>query len=196
MCRAKALSETSSLNNLCVPVTKTTLVCHRSRVSFIGQCHAYARTHVYALIHIHTHFAHPHEFSIIQIGFPYWVRAGGSRRFSLSIGRGFPAKLFPPPQSTSLSHTPESYEFVPRSVENARRTKPPFFLLYIYPFFRNFSPQYRPRTRVNANPPLKISKLRGENKREMTGIVFQCVAVWLFLVSDPTCIEVDPMRVK
>lgn len=66
--RAQALSETSSLNNLCVPVTKTTplLVCYR--VSFIGQYHANTRTN--------THSGQPHEFSIIQIGFPYWVRGG------------------------------------------------------------------------------------------------------------------------
>jgi len=58
-------------------------------LSFTGQhrAHTNTRTHVHARI--------LHEFSIIQIGFPNWVRAGGSRRFSLSIGRGFPAKLFP-----------------------------------------------------------------------------------------------------
>lgn len=65
-------------------------------VSFAGQHALRGYAHVHACIPRHFH-----EFSIIQIGFSYWVRAGGSRPFSLSIGRGFPAKLFSPPKVTN-----------------------------------------------------------------------------------------------
>lgn len=157
--RAQALSETSSLNNLCVPVTKTTLLlaCLPPRV--------FHRTMpcVCEYTYAHTLRSPPWIFDN-----PNWIPLlGARRRFSTVLA------LHRPWLSCKIvfSPFPESYEFVsPRSVENARRIKPRSFSR-VRPFFQNFPPRYRPRTRGNANPPLKISKLRVENKREMASSV-------------------------
>lgn len=85
------------MNNLCVAHIRGAY----RRVSFAGQRVLRGYAHAHACIPRHSH-----EFSIIQIGFSYWVRAGGSRSFSLSIGRGFPAKLFSPPKVTNSPSDP------------------------------------------------------------------------------------------
>lgn len=170
--RAQTLSETSSLNNLCVPVTKTTLLlaCLPPRV--------FHRTMpcVCEYTYAHTLRSTPWIFDN-----PNWIPLlGARRRFSTVLA------LHRPWLSCKIvfSPSPESYEFVPRSVGNARHTKPRSFSR-ARPFFRNFPPRYRPRTGENANPPLKISKLGTENKREIAGSVFQCVVSYFWRVILP-----------
>lgn len=97
---------------------------------------------------------------------PNWIPLLGARRFSTVLA------LHRPWLSCKIvfSLSSESYEFVPRSVGNAWRAKTRS-CSRVCPFFRNFPLRYRPRIRENANPPLKISKLRTENKREMVSSV-------------------------
>lgn len=73
----KPFRKQALLNNLCVSVTKTTLLlaCLPPRVSFIGQCHAYVNTHT------HTHSDHPPPPPPPWIfDNPNWIPLLGARR--------------------------------------------------------------------------------------------------------------------
>lgn len=172
-----------------LPVTKTTLFTRAFTACLSPDNTARMRTHVRTYTHAYSE--HPHEFSIIQIGFPNWVRTGGSRWFSLSIGRGFPVKLFP------LASIFESYEFAiplpaPRIVGNGRHTKPtccPFSRS----FLRNFPIWYRPRTRENADRDSASKRSRNyelEIKEEWSVVCFN--ALLAISTGNSARIEVDP----
>lgn len=141
------LSKTSFLNNLCVFRPRRQRFAHCALLARACVFHrrAYADTHA----RIHTTRPNPHEFSIIQIGFPYWVSAGGPRRFSLSIGRGFPAKLFPSSLLSKVTNLPLC-PLRPVAVHGKCPQRQPPFLEFV-----RFSGIFRPKMRM-LTPPLKI----------------------------------------
>lgn len=173
-----------------LPVTKTTLFTRAFTACLSPDNTARMRTHVRTYTHAYSE--HPHEFSIIQIGFPNWVRTGGSRWFSLSIGRGFPVKLFP------LASIFESYEFAilppPRPPNHGKRSTYQTHMLPFLSFvFTNFPIWYRPRTRENADRDSASKRSRNyelEIKEEWSVVCFN--ALLAISTGNSARIEVDP----